>query len=115
VLWASQSTRAAGVLSAQGGAHGGNGGRIETSGHVPPVPVMPGARTNGKPEDLKKEPPRDHPDANWQGSAAKTLGGAQKAWRHPKNSIASKSDAASFIMRPQQTSNKSPPSRASVL
>lgn len=33
VLWADDSTRAYGSIAAQGGAHGGDGGLVETSGH----------------------------------------------------------------------------------
>src|SRR6185503_1239952 len=51
VLWSTDSTRAYGSITARGGAQGGNGGLIETSGHwldVAGIKVNAGA-PNGKP------------------------------------------------------------------
>ncbi|MGZ3184297.1 MAG: two-partner secretion domain-containing protein [Telluria sp.] len=58
VLWANQSTTAQGSISAQGGINGGNGGKVETSGHsldVAGIKVRAGA-ARGKAGDWLLDP-----------------------------------------------------------
>jgi filamentous hemagglutinin family protein len=58
VLWSNESTTAQGSISAQGGANGGNGGKVETSGHnlnVAGIKVRAGA-AKGKAGDWLLDP-----------------------------------------------------------
>jgi filamentous hemagglutinin family protein len=58
VLWSNDSTQAHGSISAQGGANGGNGGKIETSGHnldIAGIKVRAGA-AKGKAGDWLLDP-----------------------------------------------------------